>query len=494
MISREHAWLVAGGDQKLLVVREQGPIPVPTAAPASSHGTSRAATGGGSRSSLGSLGSGQPSDPSEKEPVQEKGEKVEKVVHSRAWEQAHQAEVRDAAMEYADAARLMQEEDDAKFYAQNYGLKLALEQLQSLLDTLAGGSGGGGSSKTPAFSPTFHTEEKERTAVQDLRAEISRLIKRIRQSHYAGLDVKALRRSQKKDLAQRLGERDRLCKEMLHETQNAHWPMGMKAGQYEHQAAEVRGRLKDLRRSVRLWDSRCSIRRHKNLRLSQLITRDGQVARNKAVQEAATAAREAAAAEAAVLAAKQAAELAETHATHVRIQAVLDAAVGAERRYTVANDRVVVFDDMHNIYSTAMQQIRGIDTARPYLREFTAASGAFGPAAMRVQVPVAGEGEKTEEGGEGEAGARGDSAAPKVEAVEVAGVVEGVEEGAKVGEEGGPETLTISIPQQKGQEEDKGEKGETPTHDEDIEAWGKTIMPGYDADGSDADEEASDYD
>ena len=287
-----------------------------------------------------------------------------------------------------DAA--MQEENDAEFYAQNYGIKLAMEQLNAIMEVLTNGS-----SSLGAFPPAVGSvkaqklakvsfakdESEELHTVEELRMNIQKHIALIREMHFIGLNVKHVRKDLQKEVDDGLKECDKLRNELLQEVEGSHWPVDMKAGQYEAEIETTKAVLKELKKEAKQWDHKVSLKRVQNIRLSQIITADS-ARRVTAVmtKKMPPIAEHSAATGAAVAAggtggaggggksgfAHTVSAVVSQNAERRNSHSVLDAALEAiEQRYTIANKRISIFDDMSNIYDTTMANIRAVDSTVP---------------------------------------------------------------------------------------------------------------------------------
>ena len=286
---------------------------------------------------------------------------------SRSDMRPRTADSRDSHLRIPTTSALS-DRDDADFYAQNYGIKLALEQLTTLMDVLTQGSSGNSKGKsTPQQQDGVVSigEAKEHQTVEGLRANIQRLVSLIREHYFLSQNSKQVRKGLQKEVDEKLKECDNLRSELLQEIEGSHWPTATKAGQYEVEIEETKARLKELKKEVKQWEQRVSLKRTQNIRMSQVISstsarRATAIATKNAAQEHRNRKRGAG-----VLTVPE-----NTTATGMTSKPAVPPTTVlsqvSEERYSVANRRMSLIDDLSGIYDTAMSSIRAADRAIPY--------------------------------------------------------------------------------------------------------------------------------
>jgi hypothetical protein len=269
----------------------------------------------------------------------------------------------------------LEEENDADFYAENFGIKLALEQLSAIMEVLmngclasgsggsssgrgsgSGSGGGNGNSNSSAPARSLYREpageeDSELQTVEGLRASIQKHIALIREMHFKGLGAKRAKKELQREVDAKLHECDTLRSQLLCEIEGAHWPADTKAGQYELEIQRCKDKLKDLKQLSKQWDHKVSLKRAQNIRLSQIITSDTMRRANQAhavgkkpVQKKGD-----------IGASKVAAD---RKSSMIMLDAALDAVDG---KVSDINAGVSVFDDISKIYDTAITKIRTVE-------------------------------------------------------------------------------------------------------------------------------------
>lgn len=251
------------------------------------------------------------------------------------------------------------EGNEAEFFAQNYGIKLALEHLNAFMEVLTNGHG-----SDMAFLVTdshkhtkvtfAHDEQEEMHTVEGLRMNIQKLIALIREVHFLSQHAKHMRKDLQREVDASLKECDRLRNQLLQEIEGSHWPTEMKAGQYELEIEICKGKIKELKNIAKEWNNRVSLKRASNIRLSQLISKASSSRRTIVAKLP-----------------PHLEELAKPRHPRTSIHQGADAADDVvfahhDHQYTVANKRMYIFDDMSNIYNTAMTNLRSTDGSIPY--------------------------------------------------------------------------------------------------------------------------------
>lgn len=255
----------------------------------------------------------------------------------------------------------LEDDNDADFFAQNYGIKLALEHLNAFMEVLTNGRGSDAAFLSTA-DDNRHTrvsfardEQEELHTVEGLRGNIQKLISLIRELHFLSQNAKHLRKDLQKEVDTSLKECDKLRNQLLLEIEGSHWPTEMKAGQYEVEIDICKAKIKELKSIAKQWDHRVSLKRAQNIRLSQMISKASASRRTvvhklPAYPEERTNTRP-----------NRTASPGEVETSSTEKKAVLN-----EYNYTVANKRMSIFDDISHIYDTAMSHIRQTDSAIPY--------------------------------------------------------------------------------------------------------------------------------
>jgi myosin heavy subunit len=262
----------------------------------------------------------------------------------------------------------LEDQNDAEFYAQNYGVKLALEHLNAFMEVLTSGRSSLGPSGHGSLAAT---DADELQTVEGLRNNIQRLISLIREMHMLSQNNKAVRKTLQSEVDAKLRECDQLRSELLQEIEGSHWPITMKAGQYEVEVEQRSQRVRELKKIVKQWDQRVSLKRAQNIRISTAVsaasTRKVSAAATKlsAVEEFNRRRRN-----------KTPAGAAAALAPTLPPTALDIANKQIEERYSVAGKRMTVFDDISSIYDAAMSNIRRADPAIPHRGDASDTKGA----------------------------------------------------------------------------------------------------------------------
>ncbi len=266
----------------------------------------------------------------------------------------------------------LEDRNDAEFYAQNYGIKLALEHLTAFLEVLTSGQssdtaflrGDAQSGKGKGNGKRIHfpgDEREELQTVEGLRGNINTLIALIRELHFLSQSNKNLCKDLHRDVDNKLKECDRLRNDLLHEVEGAHWPQATRAGQYELGIEQSKEKLRELKVEVKQWEQRVSIKRAQNIRLSQVVA-NSSTRRASIVHKLDPHSEE-------ILKPRK------KYAPPVKpkspiksdpvkedaeppLLAVDAARTSGQYNFSVANQRMDLFDDMSNIYDAAIRSIK----------------------------------------------------------------------------------------------------------------------------------------
>lgn len=278
----------------------------------------------------------------------------------------------------------LEDQSDAEFYAQNYGIKMALEHLTAFLEVLTSGNSTDTSflsNQSGKARVTFARDEREELlTVEDLRGHIAKLISLIRELHFLSQNNKQTRKDLQKEVDSKLKECDRLRNDLLQEIEGSHWPQATKAGQYEVGIEQSKDNLKELKATAKDWDQRVSIKRAQTIRLSQMVanssTRRASVVHKLDPQsEEILKLRKQSGSPKRDKSPTKPKSPVKTVPEKASVQAVDEkplaieggrVPVAVEYSYSVANKRMSLFDDITNIYDAAMTSLKSADRSVPF--------------------------------------------------------------------------------------------------------------------------------
>jgi hypothetical protein len=266
----------------------------------------------------------------------------------------------------------LEDQNEADFYAQNYGMKLALEHLNAFLEILTNGRSSDATFLSANGRKNMTTSEpQEMHTVEGLRASIQKLVELIREMHFMSKNSKAIRKGLQDEVDAKLKACDRLRNDLLHEVEGSHWPTSMRAGQYELEIEACEQNVRELKKTAKQWDQRIGLKRAQNIRLSQSIaqasarravtmfksaTEEFQRRHQEKLQAAAKPAPAAAPGEAKPGDPALSAPEPEKPPTPLEL-----ANRQIEDRYSVANKRMTLFDDIASIYDTTMSNLKKLE-------------------------------------------------------------------------------------------------------------------------------------
>jgi hypothetical protein len=311
----------------------------------------------------------------------------------------------------------LEDQNEAEFYSQNYGMKLALEHLNAFLEILTNGRSSDTTFLNDHSAKSMTTSEpQEMQTVEGLRASIQKLVEMIREMHFMSKNSKTMRKELQNEVDAKLKACDRLRNELLHEIEGSHWPTSMKAGQYELEIEACEQNLRELKKTAKQWDQRIGLKRAQNIRLSQSIAqasarravtmfksateefqRRHQEKQQAAAKPAPTPAPAAAPAAAAAPVEAKPGDPAPAPAPEPeKPPTPLElASRQIADRYSVANKRMTLFDDIASIYDTTMTNLKKLERAGADRGASTSAGATAVPAGGSAATDTPGQPDST---------------------------------------------------------------------------------------------------
>jgi len=204
--------------------------------------------------------------------------------------------------------------------------------------------------------------------VEGLRGNINTLIALIRELHFLSQSNKNLCKDLHREVDNKLKECDRLRSDLLQEVEGAHWPQATRAGQYELGIEQSKEKLRELKVEVKQWEQCVRIKRAQNIRLSQVVA-------NTSTRRASIVHKLDPHSEEILKPRKKYAPPVAGHLPTVKPKSpiksdpvkedsepplVVDATrtPAGQYNFSVANKRMDLFDDMSNIYDSAIRSIK----------------------------------------------------------------------------------------------------------------------------------------
>jgi hypothetical protein len=176
----------------------------------------------------------------------------------------------------------MEEQENRQFFLQDYGFKLALEQISSIYNLLLKWNHPG--SANPSLlngNIVVQTDQEENNLVtiELLKSQIEQLLAKIKSLYRQNTYYNSIIKDLSKDLVSNMKKSSTLQTELYSEIRDIKWNQNSLPGKYQMEMDILKERILTFKKECKVWEDKVAKRRLTNIRLSQMLSESSKTVR-----------------------------------------------------------------------------------------------------------------------------------------------------------------------------------------------------------------------
>lgn len=179
-------------------------------------------------------------------------------------------------------ALALQEQENSDFFSENYGYKLAIEQVSTIYNILlkwnhpAADQLSASNIVNNSIILQTDREENELLTIEVLKSQIQSLLMKCKGLYRQNTYYHSIIKDLSKELIHDIKKNSQYTTELIAEISNLRWGQNTLPGKYQLEIDASKERLMQLKKECKIWEGKVSKRRVTNIRLSNLLSENSK--------------------------------------------------------------------------------------------------------------------------------------------------------------------------------------------------------------------------